>query len=57
VTTELVLQGNVYENFINAIKTEATQNLYIFALRKFMAYQNVQQVNELIGHDARLIEA
>jgi hypothetical protein len=43
------------QNFINAIKTEATQNLYIFELRKFMTFLQAEQVNYLLGHDARLI--
>jgi site-specific recombinase XerD len=54
---ETLLQGNAYENFINAIKTQATHELYIFALRKFMSYLQVQHVNDLLGSDPKLIEA
>jgi integrase len=64
---EVLLQGNAYENFINAIRTPATKYLYVFALRKFMSYLQVQHVSDLLGlgssaataaaADTRLIEA
>jgi site-specific recombinase XerD len=44
----LVLQGNAYDNFINALKTEATAYLYNYALKKFMAFKHVQHVNDLL---------
>ena len=57
IEQQLLLQGNAYDNFINAIRAQATQDLYNFALRKFMSYHNKQHVGDLLSYDVRLIEA
>ncbi len=44
----LSLDGDVYENFINSIRTETSKQFYIFALKKFMIYRNVLDVRELL---------
>jgi integrase len=45
----LILDGNdVYENFINAIRTQTTKQFYIFSLKKFMLYRSVKDVRELL---------
>ncbi len=44
----LVLQGNAYDKFYNSLKTKATRNLYPVALRKLMAFQKVENVNDLL---------
>lgn len=49
----LILDGNVcYENFINSIRTEATKQLYDFALKKFMLYKKVKDVMELLPNNS-----
>ena len=53
----LLLQGDAYDNFINATKTKATKQLYVHALKKFMADQNVEHVNDLVAWDPRLVDA
>ena len=57
----LVLQGNAYDNFINAIHTKATKRLYTIALRKFMEFQGVEHVGDLLPSNnvtgASLIQA
>lgn len=54
---DLDLTGDIYDNFINAIKTETTKHNYIFALKKYMRYQKVSRMDELITSDVKLIEA
>jgi integrase len=44
----LILQGNAYDNFINAIQTKATKRLYTIAVRKFMEFQKVENPNDLL---------
>jgi hypothetical protein len=53
----LVLQGEAYDNFVNAIRTEATQEIYIFELRKFMSYHNKQHVSDVRLYDRSGIKA
>lgn len=57
MSEQVVLQGNAYDNFVNAIKTKESEKTYNFALRKFMLFQNVQQVNDLMVPDPKSIEA
>ncbi|MFL6324966.1 MAG: hypothetical protein ACJ72C_09410 [Nitrososphaeraceae archaeon] len=40
---DLDLTGDIYDNFINAIKTETTKHNYIFALKNYMRYQKVSR--------------
>ncbi|HZC49388.1 MAG TPA: hypothetical protein VE244_10035, partial [Nitrososphaeraceae archaeon] len=35
------LEGRAYRNFINAIKTSATQRSYSFFLQKYMQFYNI----------------
>ena len=44
----LVLQGDGYDNFINALRTKATRRPYVKGLLRFMAFQKVQRVNDLL---------
>jgi integrase len=44
----LVLEGNAYDKFYNSLKTKATKDLYPIALRKLMAFQKVDNVNDLL---------
>jgi integrase len=44
----LILEGNAYDKFYNSLKTKATRKLYPVALRKFMAFQKVENVNDLL---------
>jgi integrase len=54
--TLLVLQGEAYDNFINALKTKATKQLYIYALSKYMDFLKVEHVSDLISStDSKLI--
>jgi integrase len=54
----LSFEGSAYDNFVNAIRSETTKNNYIFALKRYMQYQNVSRLQDLISsQDTRLIEA
>lgn len=44
----LILSGDVYEIFINAIKSETTRHNYIFAIKKYMQYRKVTKLEELL---------
>lgn len=44
----LILEGNAYDKFYNSLKTKATRKLYRVALRKFVAFQKVENVNDLL---------
>ena len=50
-------EQQAYDNFVNAIRTEATQEIYIFELRKFMSYHNKQHVSDVRLYDRRGIKA
>jgi integrase len=51
------LEGTAYDNFINAIKSKASQKFYLAGLKKFMIYNHVEKVDDLLRWDHRLIEA
>ena len=42
------LEGRAYRNFINAIKTSATQKSYSFFLQKYMQFYNITNVDDLL---------
>jgi hypothetical protein len=54
----ILLQGNAYENFVNAIRSKESERTYTFALRTFMESQNVEYVTDLVSStDPKMIEA
>ena len=54
----ILLQGNAYENFVNAIRSKESERTYTFALRTFMEFQNVEYVTDLVSStDPKVIEA
>jgi integrase len=53
----LILEGSAFDNFINAVRAKATKKLYLVGLRKFMAYNHIDNISSLLQGDARLIEA
>jgi integrase len=55
--SELVLEGNAYDQFINAIKTKPTRKLYDIGLKKFMTFKHIDKVSDLLSWDPRIIEA
>jgi hypothetical protein len=54
---QLVLEGTAYDNFINAVRSKSSQKFYLVGLKKFMAYNRLQKVSEMLVWDQRLIEA
>jgi hypothetical protein len=53
----LVLQGDAYDMFFNALKTEATKRLYVIGLRRFMGFQKAQYVSDLLGRTSVVADA
>jgi len=57
-TMTILLQGNTYENFVNAIKSKESERTYTFALRTFIQFQKVEYVGDLLlSTDPKMIEA
>ena len=57
-TRTILLQGNAYENFVNAIKSKESERTYTFALRTFIQFQKVEYVSDLLSStDPKMIEA
>src|ERR687883_1101283 len=54
---QLILEGTAYDNFINAVRSKSSQKFYLVGLKKFMAYNNIQNVSDMLAWDQRLIEA
>ena len=54
---QLVLEGTAYDNFINAVRSKSSQKFYLVGLKKFMAYNHIQKVSDMLAWDQRLIEA
>lgn len=54
---QLVLEGTAYDNFINAVRSKSSQKFYLVGLKKFMAYNRIQKVSDMLVWDQRLIEA
>src|ERR671928_2258011 len=53
----LVLEGAAYDNFINAVRSKSSQKFYLVGLKKFMTYNRIQKVSDMLVWDQRLIEA
>jgi hypothetical protein len=49
------LEGRAYRNFINAIKTSATQKSYSFFLQKYMQFYNITNVDDLLVDKHNLV--
>ena len=43
------LEGKPYLNYINSIKSPATQKTYIFSLKKYMRFHNYKTIDELLA--------
>ena len=56
VVASLSLEGNVYENFINAIRSEVTKYEYTFAIKKFMQYQKISRLEDLLSSDVNIVD-
>jgi hypothetical protein len=41
----ILFDGIAFDNFINAVKAKASKRFYLVGLRKFMAYNNIQNQN------------
>jgi hypothetical protein len=54
---QLVFEGTAYDNFINAVRSKSSQKFYLVGLKKFMAYNRIQKVSDMLLWDQRLIEA
>jgi hypothetical protein len=56
----LILEGNAYQNFVNTIKSQVTVEDYQYAIKKYMAFLNVTDINDLLAYpynqDAILIQ-
>jgi hypothetical protein len=58
MTTELILQGTSYKNFINAIKSPATKIGYINSLKRYMNHLQLKEVDDLLlQQNPRMIES
>ena len=59
LSSRLILSGNAFDNFVNSIKSDQTRDHYIFSLKKYMEYQKVADVNNLLlsNIDTRLVSA
>jgi hypothetical protein len=49
-SSSLVLSGDYYRNFVNAIRAEYTRQGYIFVLKKYMTYLGVKDCDQLYWH-------
>ena len=45
----LSLEGKPYLNYINSIKSPASQKTYIFSLKKYMRFHNYKTIDELLA--------
>jgi integrase len=46
--TTLALSGSIYEDFKESIRSEATRCNYVYALKKYMQYQKVTKIEDLL---------
>jgi hypothetical protein len=56
-SSNLVLSGDYYRNFVNAVRAEQTRNKYVYALKKFMLYTKCEDLDRLVKTEPRLVEA
>jgi hypothetical protein len=56
-TGEDYIEGGAFDNFINAIKSKATQRFYTVALKRFMAFKQIDKAVDLLAWDQRMVEA
>lgn len=61
-SSSLSLEGSVYENYINAIRSKVTQRNYTFAIKKYLQFMKVTRLEDLLTpyslpNDLKLIEA
>lgn len=45
---ELVEGNDYYDNYVNSIRSPITRNNYVFAMKKYMQYQNVSKLEDLL---------
>jgi hypothetical protein len=46
-TSTLILSGDAYDNFVNTIKSDETLIDYLRAIKRFMRYLNITDINNL----------
>jgi hypothetical protein len=56
-TSAVLLGGNSYRNFIEAIHSPATRIVYKDALKHYMSWRKVQGCDQLLEGDIRLIQS
>jgi len=43
----LILSGNAYENFVNMIKSDATIDIYVYVIKRYLSHLNITNIDEL----------
>lgn len=56
-STALILSGNAYENFVNTIKSDATLDIYVFAIKRYLSHLNSTDIDELLRFDQSTIQS
>jgi integrase len=46
----LILEGNAYQNFVNTIKSQVRVEDYEYAIKKYMTFLNVTDINNLLAY-------
>jgi hypothetical protein len=46
----LILEWNAYQNFVNTIKSQVTVEDYEYAIKKYMTFLNVTDINNLLAY-------
>jgi hypothetical protein len=53
----IILSGQPYYNFINALRSSSTKQIYVFSLKRYLKFQKCNDVEQLFSNDPRLIES
>src|SRR6266852_2532430 len=54
---QIILSGQSYYNFINALRSGSTKQIYDFSLKRYLKFQKCNDLEQLISNDSRLIES
>jgi hypothetical protein len=46
----LILEVNAYQNFVKTIKSQVTVRHYEYAIKKYMAFLKITDINDLLAH-------
>jgi integrase len=55
-SSSVVLVGRAYQNFVNSLASQESRQQYVYVLRKYMEFLGVNDVDDLIKQDPKVIE-